>query len=259
MNRAQMFFIRKANRRQRLTKTVVEGQSFFQNRYCLRKAVPTFCFDSLQPPFMKTTALIFSLLLLPAFSFFAQDTTKHMLLPENLAFFTATRYRTTVSLQWQTVNENNSKGFVVQRKTSGSWVQVAFLPSNSGGSSSARVSYGYSEVNAFKGVTQYRVAEVTNGGKQKWSEIRAVRAESQAGRLSLYPNPSYDGRVTLVFDNATLRDVTVTNLTGFPVKQIAGLQATTLQLENMDAGWYTLRITEKATNEVFLERFIVSR
>ena len=76
---------------------------------------------------MKTAFLV----LFTAASFFAQaqtnTTNDYQLLPENLAYFTAARTGKIVSLEWQTVNEQHSKGFTVQRKTNGDWEAIAFV------------------------------------------------------------------------------------------------------------------------------------
>lgn len=201
--------------------------------------------------------VVFALLSFTFFAATAQTTGgNHLLLPENLAFFKASRDGGAVVLEWQTVNEQNSRGFAVQRKTAGGWEQVAFLQSNSGGNSSARVSYAYMEINNFRGVTQYRVAEVTNEGKHRWSEIKAVKAEAQTGRLLLFPNPTTDGRINLLFEKSAARSIRINNVTGQVVKEYKSADASLL-IENLQPGFYTILITDCATGEAYAEKVLV--
>lgn len=209
---------------------------------------------------MKT--ILFSLLI--ATGFFAGAQTDggidYVLLPENLGYFTALRTGKSVSLEWQTVNEQNSKGFTVQRKTSGDWETLGFAPTRSlNGNSSVKVSYTYSDANAFKGITQYRVTEVTADGKQRRSEIRAVKGESQTGKALLYPNPGTGGRISLVFDDAAAKDILVVDATGRVAKQLDDVTNTTVAIENLVPGFYTIHTVDRATNEVLCIKALVTK
>jgi hypothetical protein len=57
--------------------------------------------------------------------------------------------------------------------------------------------------NSANAVTQYRLRAVDFDGSSKFSEIRSVRGEGQANRIILYPNPSTDGKVKVVFEDMT--------------------------------------------------------
>lgn len=204
---------------------------------------------------MKTLFLLFLLLIAGFFSAAQQA----VLLPENLAYFTASRTKGTVTLRWQTLNEQNSKGFKVQRKTAGGWELIAFLPSNAGGNSSAKVSYEHTDINGFKGVSQYQVAEVTNDYKQKTSEIKAVKGEAQDDKITVYPNPSSDGRINLVFDDPSPRDIFITDLTGRLLTQFRASTNQNFAVENLVAGFYSIRIVDLSANEIFVEKVVVTK
>lgn len=209
---------------------------------------------------MKT---IFLFLLIAAGFFAGAQTTGgtgYQLLPENLGYFTATRTGKTVTLEWQTVNEQHSKGFTVQRKTSGDWETLGFAPTRSlDGNSSVKVSYAYSDANSFKGITQYRVTEVTADGKQRRSEIRAVKGESQTDKVMLYPNPGTGGRINLVFDDVSAKEILVADAAGRVVKQPGVITGTTVVIENLSPGLYTIRIVDRTTNAVFCIRALVAK
>ena len=181
-------------------------------------------------------------------------------LPENLAYFTATRIKNNVSLKWETVNEQVTKGFAVQRKTDAGWEQVAFVPTNApGGNSSSLIAYQFNDLNSFKGVSQYQVVEITANGKQKASEIRAVKGESQSSRVTVYPNPSNSGTVNIVFENNAMRDVVLSDMTGRVVKQFNATSDANIIVENLHDGFYTVRITDRSTNETVTQKVIVNK
>ena len=77
-------------------------------------------------------------------------------LPVNLKAFTAVRSnKSNVALRWETATEQNNTGFVVDRKTSSGWEEVAFVPSQAlNGNSSSALTYQYSDENVFKGISQ---------------------------------------------------------------------------------------------------------
>lgn len=181
------------------------------------------------------------------------------MLPENLAYFTAARTGKSVSLEWQTVNEQNAKGFTLQRKTGDEWETLGFTETKSlGGNSSAKVSYGYTDLNSFKGISQYRVVQVTNDGKQRRSEIRAVKGESQTVNVLLYPNPCTGGRINLLFDNGSLKDILVADAWGRAVKQLAGMATTTVVIENLPPGFYNVCVISRATKETTVLKAVVN-
>lgn len=187
------------------------------------------------------------------------DENDHFLLPENLAYFTAIRAGKSVSLEWQTVTEQNAKGFTVQRKTDGEWETLAFVPTKAlDGNSSEKVAYVYTDANSFKGITQYRIVQVTADGKQRRSEIRAVRGESQTGDVLLYPNPCTDGRINLQFAGSSPKDVLITDASGRAVKRLAGIAATTVVIENLRPGFYSVCVVDRTTAERFVLKAVVN-
>lgn len=208
---------------------------------------------------MKTIFL--ALLVAAGFLSEAQTTggNDYLLLPENLAYFTAVRSGKTISLEWQTINEQNAKGFAVQRQTAGEWETLAFAVTKAlNGNSSAKIAYAYTDANSFKGITQYRIVQVTNDGKQRRSEIRAVKGESQTGNVLLYPNPCTDGRLNLLFDDSSPKDVWITDASGRTVKQLAGMTTTTVVVENLPPGFYTVCVIDRATKETAVLKAVVN-
>jgi hypothetical protein len=183
-------------------------------------------------------------------------------LPVNFAAFTATRNKANVSINWSTASEQNNSGFAVERNVNGTWEQMAFVASQSfNGNSSSKLNYSYTDYNNVKGVSQYRIKQIDLDATAKYSDIKAVVGESQGGRTVVYPNPSDNGKVNVVFDNAsvTSRDVTVTDMSGRIVKQLRGVTNNNVTIENLNPGIYSLRVVVSATGEQSVEKVVVNK
>lgn len=184
-------------------------------------------------------------------------------LPVSLKAFNARRNKSTVQLTWETVTESMNKGFQVERRTGNkSWEIIAFVDSKAeGGNSNALLAYSYIDGNTYSGITQYRLRQVDMDGKATYSEIRSVRGEQQSGRTILYPNPSSDGAVNVVFEEegASRRDIFVSDMSGRILKQWKGYTNNSLLVDNLGSGMYTIRIVNKETGEQVAEKLIVNR
>jgi hypothetical protein len=180
-------------------------------------------------------------------------------LPVALSGFTASRNKNMVNLKWQTLSEQNSAGFNVQRNTGGRWVTIGFLPSKSGGNSSTTHSYELADANSFNGISQYQLVEVSTDGKQRLSEIKVVKGETQSNKVTVYPNPGTDGKVNLVFENSSARDITINDMTGRVVKRFTGITNNTIVVENLPSGFYSAQVVDRSTNEIVTEKFIIKK
>jgi hypothetical protein len=183
-------------------------------------------------------------------------------LPVTLKLFTASRIsKTNVSLRWETATEINNSGFAVLKNMGGGvWNVVTFIPSQAAdGNSSSPLTYTFTDLNSSKGITQYRIRQVDIDGRAKYSEIRAVRGYEQKGNLIVYPNPSRDGRVNVVFDDAEgTRDVSLMDISGRMVKQWKAVTGNTLEIENLVQGMYSLRVVIRETGRQSVEKIVVN-
>ena len=183
-------------------------------------------------------------------------------LPVALRSFTATRKNADVLLKWETVTEENSKGFYIQRNPGTKWETVGFVETKAlNGTSNSPLIYDYTDMNNnHRGITQYRLRQIDIDGKQEFSQIRAVRSKDQKGKTIVYPNPSADGKVNVVFaDVNTLRDVSLSDLNGRIIKQWKGVTANNIQIDNLVAGFYTIRIIDTESGEQTVEKIVVKK
>lgn len=184
-------------------------------------------------------------------------------LPVTFRTFTASRLNSSnVSLRWETSTEINNSGFAIQRNMGkGVWELVAFVPSQAvDGNSTSSLVYTFTDLNSSKGITQYRIKQVDLDGKAKFSDIRAVRGFGQKGQIIVYPVPSTDGRVNVVFEDMDgLRDAALVDMSGRMIKQWKSISGNTLTIENLKQGMYTLRIMNQTSGEVSVEKIIVAK
>jgi hypothetical protein len=182
-------------------------------------------------------------------------------LPVTLSSFIATRVnRTNVLLKWETVSEINNKGFYLQRNMNNIlWESVGFIPSQAmHGNSNSLLTYSFNDINSNKGISQYRIKQVDIDGKSKFSQIRAVRGDAQKAKIIVYPNPSANGNVNIVFeDKEGSRDITLINMNGYTVKQWKGYTNNTLLIDKLGKGSYLLRVLMQKTGIESVEKVVI--
>ena len=184
-------------------------------------------------------------------------------LPVTFKSFHANRInRTNVALKWETATELNNSGFAVQRNMgAGVWELITFIPTQATeGNSSVPLAYTFTDVaNSSKGVTQYRIKQVDIDGRARFSEVKAVRGYEQSGKIIVYPNPSTNGRVNVVFDDAEgTRDVMLMDMSGRLLRQWKGVTGNLLQVDNLMQGMYSLKVINRDTGVQSIEKIVVN-
>ncbi len=180
-------------------------------------------------------------------------------LPVKFKSFTASRNKEKVAVKWETASESNNKGFNVQRKTTGNWENIAFIFSTAlNGNSNTDLSYLFSEVNNTKGLSQYRIQQVDINNKTSYSDIRSVKGEGASNKLLVYPNPSSDGKINLVFEDQSAKNVVVRDMSGRMIKQFKNV-VNNLPIENLETGMYSIQVTDVSTAEVSVEKVIIKK
>jgi len=182
-------------------------------------------------------------------------------LPVSMKAFTATRSKQTVGIKFETLSESNNKGFYVQRNTNGTWENIAFIFSKAdNGNSGTPISYEYNDMNPIKGVSQYRLQQVDIDLRFRYSEIRMVRGEEQPAKHLLFPNPSNDGKINIVFDlKSGTRNVLVSDMSGRVVKSFRNVSAANLSIDNLENGVYSIQIIDLSTAVSSVEKVIIKR
>jgi hypothetical protein len=188
-------------------------------------------------------------------------TISHTPLPVSFQSFTATRNRSAVVLSWGTSSEMNNRGFAVERNIDGNWQQVGWVNSRAlNGSSDAALNYSFTDPNDIKGISQYRIRQEDIDSKSKYTEIRSVRGDGQVGKITIYPNPTTNGKVNVVFDDASVvRNVTVLDINGRTVKEFRAVSNNNLTISDLQPGMYTVKVAVPATGEQNVQKIVVNK
>jgi hypothetical protein len=142
----------------------------------------------------------------------------------------------------------------------GSWEQVGYVASLAvNGNSSDALSYQHIDVNSTKGITQYRIRQIDFDNRSKYSEVRSVRGENQMGQLIVYPTPTTDGKVNVSFEDAAIRDITVSDMSGRVIRQMRGVSNNNITIENLTPGMYNLLVIIPATGEQAVAKIVVNK
>lgn len=179
-------------------------------------------------------------------------------LPVSFKSFSATRNNQTVSLKWETASERNNRGFYVQRNVNGEWKDVAFVFSSAdGGNSDQVLSYAYNDPNIYKTISYYRLLQVDMNGNGKLSNTVAVKGQDQSNKVMLFPNPGTNGRINLLFDEASAKDVLVYDANGRVVKSFRNVVSNNLAIEQLKPGVYNVQVKDNSTQTISSEKFII--
>ena len=180
-------------------------------------------------------------------------------LPVIFGAFTVTKSNSSIVLKWETLTEINNSGFAIERNVIGTWEQIGFVRSmTTDGNSTSKLTYQYNDINTAKGISQYRIKQIDINGNSKYSEIRAVRGDDQISKTTVFPNPSIDGKVTILYSDASHRDITLFDMTGRAVKQWRAYSSNTIQIDNLVPGMYNLRSVNVETGTQSTEKIVVS-
>ena len=169
-------------------------------------------------------------------------------LPVELAAFTATAEKNSVSLNWQTATETNNYGFDVERKSASIWTKIGFIEGN--GTTNAPRSYSFAD-NSASGKYSYRLKQIDRDGKFEYSkevEVTAVAAPAVFALSQNYPNPFNPATVI----NYSIASVSHVSLTVF---DLLGREVSTLVNEVKEVGYYSVKFdASRFSSGVYLYR-----
>lgn len=183
------------------------------------------------------------------------------ILPVEFRSFTAKRSNEQVHLSWQTGSEQSNAGFTIERNTHGLWSEIGFVPSRATtGTSNGQLNYQYVDVNDHKGISQYRIRQSDLNDKTTYSAVRSVQGLGGVSKLVIYPNPSFDGRVQVVFEDANMaRHLVITDMGGRIVRQFNNVNGSSLVVDGLTPGLYTARVIDRASGESIIQKFVVQQ
>jgi len=183
-------------------------------------------------------------------------------LPVTFKSFTALRNNTDVGLKWITANESNNKGFYIERKTGNNeWQTIGFVASLAeNGNSEKDIIYTFPDYNNEKSVSQYRLRQVNMDNKESYSEIKMIKGLNQQGRVFVFPNPSSDGQLNIVFEKIEgTTDIQLIDVNGRIVNQWINNSTGRIYLNNVSSGQYVIKVLIKDTNEQIAVKVFINK
>lgn len=175
-------------------------------------------------------------------------------LPINMGAFYAKRKNASVSLTWQTASEINAKEFILQRKVGNEFVDVTTIAARNQATGS---SYAFTDLNGFKGVSQYRLKLVDQDGSFRYSEIRAVKGTGGVDDFIVFPNPSRGNARVTITDISEPTDVQLIDNSGRILKVVSMNNSNTADFNNLQKGMYMIRILNKTSGEYLTKKLNV--
>jgi hypothetical protein len=170
-------------------------------------------------------------------------------LPLKLGDFTATKKPSGIQLNWETISEQNTSYFEIERSTDGiNFVSIGRV--NANGNSATRQYYSFTDVQPSPGTNFYRLKMADNDAAFTLSRIIAVKNENSI-RLQVFPNPVSD---VLQVQLPSLKKETVTiSITDAAGKSVytrstqlsEGNNASSIPVQHLSKGTYFLIVTNK--------------
>ena len=170
-------------------------------------------------------------------------------LPVNFTGLTASRKSNNIQLSFSVANEINMHQYVVQHSADGRLFKdiTTIAPSGAGSSKT----YQTFDVQTATATHFYRIKGISIGGKEQFSVIAKVSAQSNQPAIQVYPNPITGKSMQIELNNTvagTHQMVAISNIGQrfvLPALKIAGTQQMqTVQLPgSMAPGVYRLQVT----------------
>jgi len=172
-----------------------------------------------------------------------------IVIPVELASFTASTNNGEVTLNWQTSTEKNNSGFEIQRRSDSGYESIGFVPGF--GTTTERQYYSYVDTRVNPGNYYYRLKQIDLDGTIAYSEEISIEVSSPElfALEQNYPNP-FNPTTTIGFSLATDSKVSlkIFNALGQEVKSIvngnmtSGFHEISFDASEFNSGVYFYRI-----------------
>lgn len=174
-------------------------------------------------------------------------------LPVEMVSFKTERNNKSVLLQWETAQEINNDGFVIEQSIDGrDWKNIGWVAG--AGTVESNQVYAFTDNHPEAGMNYYRLKQVDFDGQFSFSEIRTIKMEEVLNNIGAYPNPT-KGIVNLSGLDATddIVKVKVSNAVGKTVLETSGILPT-IDLSAFENGRYFIMI--QTDNEMVVEQIV---
>ncbi len=169
------------------------------------------------------------------------------IVPVKWGKFTVEKAGLTALLNWNTLQEQNSSVFIIERSSDGEHFE-AIGTVRAAGNSNANLQYSFVDANPIVGLNYYRLGQVDKDGTIRYSTIRSVKFDGTKGTINIYPNPTKDKIVVAIQGENFSKEMIITNVSGQVVGRfILSKALNQINLSSFAPGAYFLKIDgEKA-------------
>lgn len=177
-------------------------------------------------------------------------------LPVKLSGFSAVRSKQSVSLNWSTELEIDTKEFIIERAEGTEFRSVGTVASI--GNSNTKQSYSFNDQNDNTGTTYYRLKNVDLDGQFTYSEIKTIKGIGSVNDVTVFPNPARANTKISVIGATANSTIQLVDFSGKILKNVNSNTINSLDLTGVKNGTYLIRIIDKASNEVVNKKLTVS-
>lgn len=112
------------------------------------------------------------------------------LLPVDWVYFDVQQQANHISLQWATAQEQNNKGFYIERSADGqSWSSIGWVNTKAhNGNSDVKLNYSFTDNNPINGKNFYRLQQTDLNGRYEYGDVRTLKIENTV-QVKAFPNP----------------------------------------------------------------------
>jgi hypothetical protein len=149
-----------------------------------------------------------------------------------------------VTVNWKTEQEINSKGFEIQRSSDNiNFEAVGFVSSKTANSSLAQYYSFTDNSNNLKAASFYRLKMVDLDNTFAFSSIKTVKGSGLQAEVNVFPNPASSNSKITVGNLSESTNVRVFDNTGRLIQQITSTNGNSVDLNHLQKGSYFIKIT----------------
>lgn len=180
-----------------------------------------------------------------------------VVLPASITSFSALKENNRSKIYWKTVQEINTREFIVERSINGGATWQVILTVPAAGNSNSTIDYVVFDANPAKGTNLYRLKSVDIDNKYEFSATRRVNFDNLY-TFNIYPNPATD-ILRIAVDNASAlkANIQVLNSQGQVMvrKQITEVnQPAQVIISSLSPGVYFIKIVT-ADGSLHMQKF----
>lgn len=184
-------------------------------------------------------------------------------LSSNFINFSGRRQDNNNWLTWKIGNEQNTRGYSVERSDDGQhFTEIGFVNSSSpGGNSNDVLQYTFTDNNFIRDKQYYRLKQIDQGGRAVLSSVVVIKNNSLLTIDSVFPNPANDFiNLSISSPKREHAKMSLLDITGriMSIKTIiieAGQNTIPINIETLNSGVYIIKL-QYETGGVGITRFV---